>query len=200
MIALPTLETERMRLVAPSAAHIAGFVGFYTSARAEARGWACMPHEAWRHFAVVLGHHILRGFGPFVALSRDDGRALGMFGPWHPEGQAEAEIKWTLWSGADEGKGLATEAARATRDYAYRVLGWSGAASYIAIDNIASQSVATRLGASQDGIWTTPRGTAVQVWRHPRPDSVRTDAGQMQDAELTQKGRSILTAGGLNDH
>lgn len=167
MIALPTLETERMRLVAPSAAHIAGFVGFYTSARAEARGWACMPHEAWRHFAAVLGHQILRGFGPFVAESKDDGRVLGMFGPWQPEGQAEAEIKWALWSGDDEGQGYATEAAAACRAYAYDVLGWPTAVSYISPDNAASKAVASRLGARHDGNWTTPRGSVVQVWRHP---------------------------------
>lgn len=178
MITLPTLLTERMRLVAPTAAHVPAFTAFMTSDRAAARGWACLPHEAWRAFAAVLGHHLLRGFGPFVAESREDGRALGLFGPWQPGGQAEAEIKWMLWDAGDEGRGLASEAATATRDFAYRVLGWAGAVSYITADNLVSQSVATRLGAVQDGTWTTPRGTVVQVWRHP---SVLPTRGGLND-------------------
>lgn len=162
----PVIETPRLRLVAPDACHIPAYQAFIASDRAIARGWGAMPHEAWRNFAAILGHGILRGFGPFVAEAKDDGRVLGMFGPWHPEGQAEREVKWSIWSGADEGRGFAHEAAKAMLSYVFGALGWATAVSYIAQDNVRSAHLAQRLGAAEDGIWTTPRGTEVRVFRH----------------------------------
>ncbi len=46
------------------------------------------------------------------------------------------------------GKGFATEAAEASRAYAYDVLGWDTAISQVDPANDASKSVALRLGAS----------------------------------------------------
>jgi RimJ/RimL family protein N-acetyltransferase len=103
-----------------------------------------------------------------VAEAKEDGRILGMFGPWHPEGQAEREVKWSIWSGADEGQGFATEAAKAMLSYVFGTLGWTTAVSYIAQDNARSADLAQRLGAVEDGVWTTPRGTQVRVFRHRR--------------------------------
>lgn len=163
---MPVIETERLRLVPPAATHIPAMTAFHGSDRAAVLGWQMMPHEAWRHFAFVLGHHALRGFGPFVAEARDDGRALGLFGPWWPEGQPEREIKWTVWSAADEGKGYALEAARAMLGHAFGVLGWETAVSYIRPANTRSAALARRLGAREDGTWTTPRGTEARVFRH----------------------------------
>lgn len=160
------LETQRMRLVMPAAAHIPAYTAFHASDRAAARGWQALPHEAWRNFAAILGHGLLRGFGPFVAEARDDGRPIGIFGPWRPEGQPENEIKWTLWSATDEGKGYAAEAARALLAHAFGPMGWQTAVSYIAFGNERSAALARRLGAVEDGTLTTPRGTEVQVFRH----------------------------------
>lgn len=160
------IETERLWLVAPEARHIPAYQAFIASDRAIARGWGAMPHEAWRNFAALLGHGILRGFGPLVAEAKSDGRAIGLFGPWHPEGQAEREVKWSIWSGADEGQGFASEAAGAMLAHVFGVMGWDTAVSYIAHDNDRSAALARRLGAVQDGVWTTPRGTEVRVFRH----------------------------------
>jgi RimJ/RimL family protein N-acetyltransferase len=152
----------------PADRHFPAIAGFVASPRAAARGWSLMPHEAWRELAFVVGHHALRGFGPLVAETTD-GATVGVFGPWHPEGQPEAELKWTIWNADFEGRGYAAEAARACRDHAYRRLGWTGAVSYIHPDNTRSQALAARLGARHDGDWTTPRGTLVGIWRHPAP-------------------------------
>ncbi len=169
---LPLIETKRLRLVAPAKRHVAAYQDFIGSDRAAALGWAGLPHDAWRTFASFLGHHLLMGFGPFVAEAKDDGRALGLFGPWWPDGQAEREIKWHIWSATDEAKGLAFEAARATLTYAFGVLNWTTAVSYISFDNARSANLARRLGAVQDGTWTTPRGTEVRVFRHPTPGAL----------------------------
>ena len=165
--ATPILETPRLRLVVPSAGHLAAHEAFLASDRAAARGWGAMPHDAWRSFAEICGHCTLRGFGPFIAEARSDGHVVGIFGPWHPGGQPEGEIKWSVWPEADEGRGLAYEAALAVRGYAYRALSWATAVSYINPDNARSAALARRLGAVIDHQWTTPRGTLIDVWRHP---------------------------------
>ena len=162
------LDTPRLRLVPLAERHIPAYQTFLASPRAAERGWSALPHEAWRNFAAILGHGQLRGFGPWVAEARDDGRALGMFGPWWPDGQLEREVKWSVWPDADEGKGYAFEAAQAVLRHAFRAMGWKTAVSYIAFDNNRSAALALRLGAVQDGTWTTPRGTEVRVFRHPK--------------------------------
>lgn len=164
--AMPVVDRPRLRLVAPLARHIAAYQGFIASDRATSRGWGAMPHQAWRNFAALLGHWILRGFGPFVAEAKSDGRATGLFGPWHPEGQAEREVKWANCSGADAGQGCAFKAASAMLGHVFGALGWETAASYKSYDNDRSAALARRLGAAQDGVWTTPRGTELRVFRH----------------------------------
>ena len=162
------LETPRLRLVPLAERHIPAYQAFIGSPRAAAQGWAGMPHEAWRNFAAMMGHHLLRGFGPFVTEARDDGRVVGLCGPWWPDGQLEREIKWHIWSAEDEGRGYAFEAARAALRFAFDTLGWDTAVSYINFGNDRSANLALRLGAKQDGTWATPRGTEVRVFRHPK--------------------------------
>ena len=50
--------------------------------------------------------------------------------------------------------------------YVFGTLAWANCVSYIAQDNDRSARLAQRLGAIEDGIWTTPRGTQVRVFRH----------------------------------
>lgn len=162
------IETARLRLVPLAERHVPAYQAFLASPRAAERGWSALPHEAWRNFAAMLGHGLLRGFAPFAMEARDDGRTVGLCGPWWPQGQLEREIKWHVWPAADEGKGFAHEGARAALAHVFGALGWDTAVSYIAHDNARSANLAVRLGAVQDGIWVTPRGTEVRVFRHAR--------------------------------
>ena len=164
---MTVLTTPRLKLVPPGPQHLAAHAAFYASPRAAAQGWVYTENESWRNFAAVIGHSALRGFGPFVA--ERDGQPIGMFGPWHPGGQVEPEIKWILWDAASEGHGLAHEAALATRDYAFDTLGWATVASFIAPDNTRSQALARKLGAAPERDWATPSGKTVTIWRHPNP-------------------------------
>ncbi len=157
--------SQRLRFVKPAARHFAAIAGFHASPRAAERGWTLLPHEAWRELAFFAGHHDLCGFGPFVAETHA-ADVVGVFGPWHPGGQPEHELIWTIWNVACEGKGLAAEAALAMRAFAARVLRWTTAVSYIHPDNARSRALARRVGTRPDGTWTTPRGTVVDVWRH----------------------------------
>ena len=189
------LTTARLTLVPPAERHIPAYTAFLASPRAAARGWQALPHEAWRHFAAILGHGILRGFGPFVAEERGTGRALGLFGPWWPEGQPEREVKWTLFDAADEGRGYALEAARACLSHVFGPLGWAGAVSYITPDNARSAALAQRLGAVQDGTWTTPpAGTKPPSPGQPAPKGTTAPGRNVKRVSMPPPTRVVPLA------
>lgn len=75
---------------------------------------------------------------------------------------AVVELGWTLVP-AHQGRGYATEAARAARRWAAR----ESLISLIEPANIASARVAERLGATPGCAVEQPEGTSV-VWKHPR--------------------------------
>jgi RimJ/RimL family protein N-acetyltransferase len=82
---------------------------------------------------------------------REDGRVLGRVGflCWDPEtwevGGAETEIGWLL-AREHWGRGYATEAALALRDWAFEERGLTRLISLIQHDNLRSVRVAERLG------------------------------------------------------
>ena len=114
------IETERLILRRPEAGDLEAWMPFVMSERADfVRSGEAEEATGWRAFAGIIGHWELRGFGTMVfALKGAANRALGMTGPWFPHGWPEKEIGWTLWDGADEGKGYVREAAEAARAYA----------------------------------------------------------------------------------
>jgi RimJ/RimL family protein N-acetyltransferase len=119
--------------------------------------------DAWRQMAMFCGHWQLRGYGMWVAEERDTRRFVGRIGLHYPEGFPDRELGWALardfW-----GRGLATEAARAAADHAFRELRWDHLVSLIRPGNTRSIRVAERLGARPDG--TTPmRGLEHLVYR-----------------------------------
>lgn len=81
---------------------------------------------------------------------RSSGEMVGRVGCWHPEEWPGFEVGWILrrnfW-----GRGFATEAARASLDYAFDELGRSHAISLIHPDNRASILMAERLGEKLEG-------------------------------------------------
>jgi RimJ/RimL family protein N-acetyltransferase len=176
MIALsptPVLETERLVLRAPAARDWPAWRDFIQSERgvwmrADPR---INEETAWRAWAGVIGHWVMRGWGSFVFTTHDSDRALGMTGPWAPAGWPEFEIGWSVWAPGDEGRGYVAEAARCAIDHAFRRLGWHTAVSYIAHENTRSIALAKRLGARRDDSAATPRNdTGCAAYRHPHPD------------------------------
>jgi RimJ/RimL family protein N-acetyltransferase len=167
----PVIETERLRMRGWGEADLPAFAAFWADeATARFVGGTCSRAEAWRRMASYVGHWGLRGYGMWAVEEKASGRLAGYCGPWNPEGWPEREIGWGLLK-AFHGRGYATEAARRTRDFAYRELGWPTAVSYIAAENAASRRVAERLGASFEGT-TELRGSPVGVYRHPAPDTL----------------------------
>ena len=157
------LESERLRLRAWREDDLAFLERLYASDTSGYVGGPMTVADTWRRIALFIGHWMLRGFGNWVLEEKATGRAVGYAGLWQPHGWPEPEIMWAL-SPEVRGRGLATEAARRARDYAFADLGWKAAVSYINAANTASRRVAERLGANLDPSARSPGGH--QVWRH----------------------------------
>jgi len=166
----PTLATERLILRGPEAGDWPAYRAYRLTPRSTHGGAVADEAAAWAHFAALFGHWALRGFGRFVMVSRASGGAIGHVGPFHPGGQPEPELTWTLWSAEAEGKGLAFEAAEAARAHVFRDLGWRTAVSYIAPGNRRSARLAERLGARPDPGAPLPCWAPATVWRHTAPE------------------------------
>jgi RimJ/RimL family protein N-acetyltransferase len=114
----------------------------------------------WREIALFVGHWELRGHGLW-AVERD-GVLIGRVGLWRPEGWPGLEVGWLL--GRDAwGRGYATEAARASVEFAWNELGAAQLISLIAPENVASQRVAERLGMRTQGDHYSLRGEPLVI-------------------------------------
>ena len=102
---------------------------------------------AWRNMALVMGHWVIRGYGFFSLELKATGEWVGRVGPWYPEGWPAPEVGWTL-SPDHRGQGYATEAARASVDYAFRQLRWPQVIHVILEGNAPSIALAKRIGSS----------------------------------------------------
>ncbi|HYH86130.1 MAG TPA: GNAT family N-acetyltransferase [Pyrinomonadaceae bacterium] len=108
--------------------------------------------EAWRNMAMIVGHWQLRGYGMWAVEERASGEMVGRVGCWRPEGWPGVEVGWTLRR-AYWGRGFATEAARASLDYAFEKLNQTRVISLIAPENVASIRVAERIGEVKGDDW-----------------------------------------------
>jgi RimJ/RimL family protein N-acetyltransferase len=100
----------------------------------------------WRNAAIMAGHWALHGVGMFVVEEKQTGRFVGRVGPWLPSGWPGFEIGWGIAS-EFRGQGYALEAARASIDWAFATFEIDQIIHCIDRENVASQSVARRLGA-----------------------------------------------------
>lgn len=146
---LPRLETARL-IVRPAQLRdypvwdeiVMGPAGAFVGGPFDARG-------AYLDFSQCVVSWVLRGFGLWTVEDRETGDTLGFVAHGHEFGHAEAELGYLLVERA-HGKGIATEAASAVRDYAFDVLGQDTLVLYFDPRNDASRAVATKLGAVQD--------------------------------------------------
>lgn len=123
--------------------------------------------QSWRSIALFMGHWALRGYGLWVVERRADGRFIGRVGLWRPEGWPGLEVGWALTRSAWK-QGYATEAARASMQFAWTALDATELISLIHPANHASQRVAERLGLRRDGRQNLGT-TELLVYRCERP-------------------------------
>jgi RimJ/RimL family protein N-acetyltransferase len=124
---------------------------------------------AWRSVATMLGHWQIRGYGQWTVVEKASGEIVGRVGLWNPEGWPGIELGW-ITRRSRWGEGLATEAARASLDWAWSHTPANHIISIIDHDNIASIRVAEKIGETLEQ--TDDRGgTPVHTYGVYRPPS-----------------------------
>lgn len=169
----PLINTQTLSLRMAGPEDFETFARFFATDRAVAVGGPIGRETAWRLLGTVIGHWTLRGYGPFAIVPLGCESAVGLTGPWFPEGWPEPELAWMMWDPAYEGRGLMFEAATAARGFAYGLLGWHTAVSYIAPGNARSIALATRMGARPDPAAQKHNGDPHIVFRHPGPEALQ---------------------------
>ena len=161
---IPTLRTDRCTLRAFQAADLDAVAAMQANpdVRRFLGGNLLSRAESWSLMERILGQWALRGYGVFAVEA--EGRCAGWAGVLHPLEWPEPELAYSLdqpfW-----GRGIATEAVRAARTWAFTRLDVARLASFIVPENTRSVRVAQKLGAVRDGA-TTIRGFAVDWWVH----------------------------------
>ncbi|WP_425072350.1 GNAT family N-acetyltransferase [Sagittula sp. S175] len=168
----PTLETDRLILRGPRREDAEAVMAFLMDAeRAEGFGHIAERGNAWRWFAMNVGHWHWHGYGYFVIEDRATGTPAGISGIWNPETWPEPELGWVVFDGF-EGKGIAYEAAKRARQWAYDDFGLTTLTSNIVPGNDRSKALATRLGARFERVYHNTNMGEDELWRHPGPDEV----------------------------
>lgn len=157
---MTALETERLLLRAPVLGDAQALAPMYADPevmRYLGDGRTLTPDETERSVRRMIGGWKTDGYGLFTTVRKADETVIGRVGliHWNPEtwqtvsgrdgGPTELEVGYTLgrpfW-----GRGYATEAAGAVRDFALDRLGASRLIALIIRGNDASENVARKLG------------------------------------------------------
>jgi RimJ/RimL family protein N-acetyltransferase len=168
---IPTLETERLTLRAPTPADFPLYADIMCGPRSDGMGGPYSREDAWWDFAQLASGWVLHGHGGW-AVTTKDGALIGFALIGFEPGDQEPELGY-LFAESAEGNGYATEAAGAVKAYAFNDLRLPTLVSYITIGNARSERVAERLGATKQGTLTFGDDTPVSVFRHPNPNEVR---------------------------
>jgi RimJ/RimL family protein N-acetyltransferase len=148
-LAIPTLETERLRLRPFRRSDLEDYAALNADPEVLRYLGGGAPTwdrgRSWRHLAFLMGHWQLGGAGMWVVEHRETGSFAGTVGFAAPEGWPGFELAWILarrwW-----GQGFATEAAREALNYAFKSLEKDRVISLIHPENRASIRVAERIG------------------------------------------------------
>ncbi|NND19181.1 MAG: GNAT family N-acetyltransferase [Silicimonas sp.] len=166
----PVLTTERLTLRPQEIGDWPAFRDLMAGPRAHHMGGPFGESTAWGMFCSDSAHWDFFGHGGLTVEA--DGRAIGQVSIIRPPRFPQEELGWLLYDGT-EGKGYATEAAAALRDWYYashpapvRLV------SYVNPDNDASAKVARRLGAVRtDDL--PPLDKDDHVYLHSAPEALQ---------------------------
>ena len=146
---IPTLHTQRLVLRPPVAGDYPAYAAFLASDRSRFMGGPFTGWAAWGMFASDVAMWTLYGHGALMIELAETGLCVGQVGINHGPMFPEKELGWLLYDG-QEGRGYATEAGAAMRDWAFGNLGLETLVSYFDPENRACIPVAARLGGVRD--------------------------------------------------
>ena len=165
-----TLTTARLTLRPQVMADFPAYAAFLSSPRAVGVGGPMDERAAWGLFCHDLAQWPLLGHGALMIELTATGACIGQVGINHGPLFPEKELGWLLYDG-HEGRGYATEAAAALRDWAFTALALQTLVSYVTPTNTASAQVARRLGGVPDA--TAARADPADlVYRYGGPGQV----------------------------
>jgi RimJ/RimL family protein N-acetyltransferase len=163
----PVLVTARLRLRMPRLADADTAWPFWSSARSVLMGGPWSRDQLQAETQGLLDQWRKHGFSLFTVTRGDTDEGIGGIGPFFPDTHPEPELGWSLWNAADEGHGIAFEAASAARDWFFATSGCHTAVSYTDPDNTRSHRLCERLGAVIDPDAAHPfGGEPTLTWRH----------------------------------
>ena len=163
---MPELETERLILRLWSEHDFDQFAKFYSDeTNAKYVGGKKSLDQAWRHFALNIGHWQLKGFGYWAVDEKISGSFVGSVGLWQSAGWPEMELGYWLLN-EYQGKGYALEAAIRCKEFAEQAVNAKSLVSYIDPDNGPSIKLAEALGANYEETITLLEHGPHGVYRH----------------------------------
>ena len=145
------ITTDRLELRRFVAADVDALVPLFADAETmrHITGRTHTRDEVAGAVALMIDRFDRNGFGQMAAVLRETGEVIGRcgFAVWSIELRDEMEIGWLIGRG-HWGRGYATEAGLALRDYGFHVLGRRRLISVIQQGNAASVRVAEKVGES----------------------------------------------------
>ena len=160
----PTLHTPRLTLRPMREADFPPYRDMMASPRSRYMGGPYGERGAWGLFCHDVACWSLFGFGALMVDLIATGETVGQVGISAGPRFPENELGWMLYEGF-EGRGYATEAAAALRNWAFKTMGLETLVSYIDPANTPSRRVAERLGAVFDPD-AVPQDPGDLVFRH----------------------------------
>jgi ribosomal-protein-alanine N-acetyltransferase len=113
---------------------------------------APIPREAFdrRISGLMVGHWETHGFGPWVVVDRHDDQLLGHCGLKDWPDSEDVEVLYAI-ARSEWGRGIATEAARASVAFGFDELGLETIIGGVLSHNTASRRVLEKLGMHETG-------------------------------------------------
>ena len=148
------IETDRLLLRPIEKDDIARFVAIYADPevmRHIGSGGPATPEETTELIGRRMAEYASRGYGILAVVEKASGELIGRCGllHWQIEGTDELEVGYILARSA-WGRGYATEAASAVRDFALHELGRRRLIALVRYGNDASANVARKLGMNHE--------------------------------------------------
>ena len=171
-----TLTTDRLILRQPALRDLPACAAFWASERSHMMGGPWTANETRIELADLFAQWDTHGFSLFTVTLKGADDAIGLIGPFYPDGHPEVELAWSLWDAALEGKGLALEAAMAARDWFFATSGHRTAVSYTHVDNHRSHRLCERMGAVVDPDARSSSPPPERIYRHNATGVVMTEA------------------------
>jgi len=159
-------ETARLigrRLAAADAAAMHAVYGHAEGMRWVGDGRPLTRERCERWIEITQRNYAQRGYGMYALVERASGAVIGFCGLVHPDGQADAEIKYALHADA-WGRGYATEAARALLAYGRDVHGLRRVIATAAPEHAVSHRVLLKAGLRMGALRRNDDGSSTQLF------------------------------------